>query len=132
MGDIPGADLLMNPSAMGDTKLPELESVSLDFPEFEPVTPAAAPPPKLVPTAEEAGPTKSWDGMENFNAEPYNVKHISMSSPQVSEDALMKEKYELLRKFERLQKQMEEDRLAHEVADAERRQKVASMKKRTA
>lgn len=104
MGDIPGADLLMNMSAMGSTNLPELESVSLDFPEFEPVTPAAAPPPKLVPSAEEAGPTKSWDGMENFNAEPYNVKHIPMSSPQVNEDALMKEKYELLRKFERLQK----------------------------
>jgi hypothetical protein len=103
MGDIPGADLLMNMNGMGDTKLPELESVTLDFPEFE-ATPAPAAPPKLVPSAEDVGPTKSWDGMENFNAEPYNVKHIQTVTPQMNEDALMKEKYEILRKFERLQK----------------------------
>jgi hypothetical protein len=65
--DVPGAEFLMNPSAIGspDTKLPELESVSLDFTDLPNVAP---PAPKLVPSA------------------------------------VMKKKYELLRKFERLGK----------------------------
>jgi hypothetical protein len=105
MGDIPGADLLMNMSSMGDTKLPALESVSLDFPDFDSngdISSAPAPAPKLVPSADDIGPVKSWDGIDNFNAEPYlkPVKPVV----QMSEDALMKEKYEILRKFERLQK----------------------------
>lgn len=104
MSDIPGADLLMNNTTAGSTDLPALESVTLDFPEFSDadITPAAAPPPKLVPSAEDVGPTKSWDGIENLNAEPY-LKPVR-TAPQMSEDALMKEKYEILRKFERLQK----------------------------
>lgn len=108
MGDILGADLLMNLSAPGSTQLPALESVSLDFPEFDDAgemkgNSAPAPPPKLVPSAEEVGPTKSWDGIDNLNADAYNLKPIH-TSPKMSEDALMKEKYEILRKFERLQK----------------------------
>lgn len=104
MESIPGADLLMTGGSIGDTKLPELESISLDFNDFPEPTPSSAPPPapKLVPSAEEIGPTRSWDGIENLNAEPY----LKPSKPIVtmSEDALMKEKYEILRKFERLQK----------------------------
>jgi len=109
MGDIPGADLLMNMSSMGDTKLPALESVSLDFADFDSngdlpssSSSSSVPAPKLVPSADDIGPVKSWDGIDNFNAESYMkpVKPIV----QMSEDALMKEKYEILRKFERLQK----------------------------
>jgi len=107
MGDIPGADLLMNMSSMGDTKLPALESVSLDFPDFDsngdfPSSSTPAPAPKLVPSADDIGPVKSWDGIDNLNAESY-MKPVR-PVVQMSEDALMKEKYEILRKFERLQK----------------------------
>jgi len=98
-GTVPGADMLMNGSATGDLKLPEMESVSLDF---DLPAPSPAPAPKLVPSAAEIGPTKSWDGIENLNADAY-LRPVR-ATPQVSEDALMKEKYEILRKFERLQK----------------------------
>jgi len=104
MSDIPGADLLMNNSMTGSTDLPALESVSLDFPEFDSETPStsSAPPPKLVPSADDVGPTKSWDGIDNLNAEPY-LKPVH-TTPKMSDDALMREKYEILRKFERLNK----------------------------
>ena len=97
----------MNMSSMGDTKLPALESVSLDFPDFDsngdfPSSSSPAPAPKLVPSADDIGPVKSWDGIDNFNAEPY-MKPVN-PVVQMSEDALMKEKYEILRKFERLNK----------------------------
>ncbi len=97
----------MNMSSMGDTKLPALESVSLDFPDFDsngdlPSSSSSAPAPKLVPSADDIGPVRSWDGIDNLNAEPY----MKPAKPvvQMSEDALMKEKYEILRKFERLNK----------------------------
>lgn len=99
--DVPGADLLMNMNGMssGDTRLPEMESVNLDFTDL-PSEPAA--PPRLVPSAEDVGTTKSWDGVENLNAEAY-LKPVNVA-PKMSEDAIMKKKYELLRKFERLNK----------------------------
>jgi len=103
--DVPGADLLMN-SASGmtapDTKLPEMESISLDFTDLPSSSSEPAPPPRLVPSAEDVGTTKTWDGVENLNAEAY-LKPV-VSAPKMSEDAIMKKKYELLRKFERLNK----------------------------
>jgi hypothetical protein len=100
MSDVPGSDLLMNMSSVGDMKLPEMESVTLNF--TEDVSPGLAPPPQLVPSAAEVGPTKSWDGVENLNADAY-LRPVR-TGPTMSEDAMMKEKYEILRKFERLQK----------------------------
>jgi hypothetical protein len=101
--DVPGADLLMNMNSGGggapDTKLPEMESVSLDFTDLPNDPP---PPPRLVPSAEDVGATKTWDGVENLNAEAY-LKPVNVA-PKMSEDAIMKKKYELLRKFERLNK----------------------------
>ena len=82
-----------------DTKLPEMESVSLDFTDLPNDPP---PPPRLVPSAEDVGTTKTWDGLENLNAEAY-LKPVNVA-PKMSEDAIMKKKYELLRKFERLNK----------------------------
>ena len=103
MDSVPGADLLMNMSMSGDTKLPPLESVSLDFPEFgEFPTSGSAAAPKLVPSADDIGQVRSWDGIDNLNADAY-LKPVK-TVPIISEDALMKEKYEILRKFERLQK----------------------------
>ena len=115
MSEIPGADLLMNSSIMsgsgggGDTSMPALESVTLDFstddlPTFGSSSSSAPPPdkPRLVPSADDVGVTKSWDGVENLNAEAY-LKPVN-SGPKLSDDAIAKRKYELLRKFERLNK----------------------------
>ena len=64
--DVPGADLLMNTSSMAaNTKLPDMESVNLDFTDLPNDPP---PPPRLVPSADDVGTTKSWDGVENLNA----------------------------------------------------------------
>jgi len=99
--EIPGADLLMNTAVMSapDTKMADLEKVSLDFTDLpsEPLQ-----PPKLVPSANDVGATKTWDGVENLNAEAY-LKPVNVQ-PKMSDDALMKRKYELLRKFDRLTK----------------------------
>jgi hypothetical protein len=103
--DVPGAELLMNMNTMSsssaapDTKLPEMESISLDFTDLPNDPP---PPPRLVPSADDVGTTKTWDGVENLNAEAY-LKPVHVA-PKMSEDAIMKKKYELLRKFERLNK----------------------------
>jgi len=108
MSEIPGADLLMNSNvttaAPSSTSLPELESVSLDFSNLPELGSSSAPPekPRLVPSVDDVGQTKSWDGLENLNAEAY-LKPVT-SQPKLSEDALAKRKYELLRKFERLGK----------------------------
>ena len=119
MSEVPGADLLMNTSIMsagggggggGDTSMPALESVTLDFstddlPTFGgPSSSNSAPPekPRLVPSADDVGVTRSWDGVENLNAEAY-LKPVS-AGPKLSDDAIAKRKYELLRKFERLNK----------------------------
>ena len=119
MSEVPGADLLMNTSIMsggggggsGDTSMPALESVTLDFstddlPTFGPSSSSSsAPPPekpRLVPSADDVGATRSWDGVENLNAEAY-LKPVN-AGPKLSDDAIAKRKYELLRKFERLNK----------------------------
>jgi hypothetical protein len=110
MSEIPGADLLMNSNvttaAPPSTSLPELESVSLDFsnlPELGSSSSSApSEKPRLVPSVDEVGQTRSWDGLENLNAEAY-LKPVN-AQPKLSEDAVAKRKYEMLRKFERLGK----------------------------
>lgn len=97
MGDILGADFLMNPkmSDAVDIKMPELDSVEL--PPFNPIS--EAPAPKLMPTLDSVGPIQTSDGFHNLNAEPF------MPPPRHhSEEHVLKEKYEMLRKFERLAK----------------------------
>jgi hypothetical protein len=95
-------------SAPSSTSLPELESVSLDFSNLPELgsssSSSSAPPekPRLVPSVDDVGQTKSWDGLENLNAEAY-LKPVT-SQPKLSEDAVAKRKYEMLRKFERLGK----------------------------
>lgn len=93
-------DLLINPKIGG---MADLETVDLPTISFDDMPsssgPTEAPAPKLVPSLEETGPIKI-DGFDNFNAEPYApVKQVKMS-----DEALLKEKYEILRKFERLSK----------------------------
>lgn len=92
-------DLLVNPNIMsGTATLETVDIPTLDFSD-PPVMSEAPPPPKLVPSLEETGPVK-LDGFDNFNAEPY----APTKTVKMSEDAVLKEKYEILRKFERLSK----------------------------
>ncbi len=92
-------DLLVNPNVMsGTATLETVDIPTLDFNDLP--NPVAEPPaPKLVPSFEETGPIK-LDGFDNFNAEAY----APAKTVKMSEDAVLKEKYEILRKFERLSK----------------------------
>lgn len=94
-------DLLVNPSVVsGTATLETVDIPTLTFEDAPPLAPSEAPPaPKLVPSFEDTGPVK-LDGFDNFNAAPY----APAKTVKMSDDALLKEKYELLRKFERLSK----------------------------
>lgn len=98
-----GADLLSNPNITGapDTKMPELDSIEL--PSFNMESSEPPPAPKLFPSVNDVGPMQTSDGFQNMNAEPF-ISATSSNSRRMSEEHIMKEKYELLRKFERLQK----------------------------
>jgi len=77
--------------------LPDMATVELpSFGGSDPV-----PAPRLVPSLDETGPMRTSDGLENMNAEAF---FPSQSSRKMSEEFVMKEKYEILRKFERLAK----------------------------
>ena len=94
-------DLLVNPSVVsGTATLETVDIPTLTFEDAPPLAPSEAPPaPKLVPSLDETGPVHI-DGFDNFNAAPY----APAKTVKMSDDALLKEKYELLRKFERLSK----------------------------
>lgn len=94
-------DLLVNPKIVGTADLETIDIPTITFDDLPSSSSAPAPPPapKLVPSLEETGPIQ-LQGFDNFNAEAFApVKTVKMS-----EEALQKEKYELLRKFERLAK----------------------------
>lgn len=104
MGDILGADFLTNhritESSTVDLKMADLGSV--DLPTFN-LDVQEDSGPQLMPKLDSVGQMRTSDGFENLNAEPF----LGMSQPaprRMSEEHLMKEKYELLRKFERLSK----------------------------
>jgi hypothetical protein len=95
-------DLLVNPKLMGGTT--NVESIDLPMLDFNDIGSSEAPMPpmgpRLVPTFEETGPTQ-MGGMSNLNAEAY----MTPSAPsRMSDDHVLREKYDLLRKFERLGK----------------------------
>ena len=95
-------DLLVNPNIVaGTATLETVDIPTLDFNDLPSISgpSAEAPPPKLVPSFDETGPIKV-DGFDNFNAESY----APTRTVKMSEDAVLKEKYEILRKFERLSK----------------------------
>ena len=89
-------DLLVNPKIAGTA---DLETVDIPTLSFEDVSVPAVSEPRLVPSFEETGPIK-LDGLDNFNAEPY----VPSAPKRMSEEAVQREKYEILRKFERLSK----------------------------
>jgi hypothetical protein len=95
-------DLLVNPKLMGGTT--NVESIDLPMLDFNDIGSSEAPMPpmgpRLVPTLEETGPTQ-MGGLSNLNAEAY----MTPSAPsRMSDDHVLREKYDLLRKFERLGK----------------------------
>jgi hypothetical protein len=80
-----------------NTKIADATEVNLDIPDFSAVE--MPEPPRLVPTLAEVGEIKTSSGFENMNAQ-----HFFTPEPRhrVSDEHLMKEKYEILRKFDRL------------------------------
>jgi hypothetical protein len=97
-GSVSDIDLLINPKMGG---MANLETVDLPTISFDDMGSSAPAGPQLVPSLESTGPIQ-MNGMDNLNAEPYapapkQIRHMS-------DEALMKEKYEILRKFERLSK----------------------------
>jgi hypothetical protein len=93
MSDLVGIDLLIN-GGSGDSGLPNLETIDLPTVNFD-----EAPAPRIVPSIESVGPTQTWEGVQNLNAEPFLP---SGGGRRMNEELVMKEKYEILRKFERL------------------------------
>jgi hypothetical protein len=98
-GGILGADFLTNPTVTGVNFNLPTEAVSFDIPTVD--LGDDAPPPKLVPSFGEGGPIRTSDGLENLNAESFFPSH---SNPKrMSDEHLLREKYEMLRKFKRFQ-----------------------------
>jgi hypothetical protein len=98
------ADLLVNPKIAGVADLETVDIPTISFDDVPVVSgpPADPPAPKLVPSFEETGPVKV-DGFDNFNADAYSFP-APVKSVKMSDDVVLKEKYEILRKFERLSK----------------------------
>jgi hypothetical protein len=92
-------DLLVNPKIAGTADLDTVDIPSMTFEDVSAPTISEPSGPRLVPSFEETGPIK-LDGLDNFNAEPY----VPAAPRRMSEEAVQREKYEILRKFERLSK----------------------------
>lgn len=103
MADVLGVDFLTNPKIAESTPvnldIGGLESIEL--PTFS-LGSEEVPEPKLVPNINSVGPIETSDGFKNLNAESYLGPSTSVR--RMNEENVMKEKYELLRKFERLQR----------------------------
>jgi hypothetical protein len=94
--DIIGLDMLTNPNMAGgssDTALPNLETFEL--PAFN--EPDNAP--HIIPNLDSVGPTETWNGVQNMNADTFTPSRTRMSDEHVQ-----RKKYETLRKFDRLSK----------------------------
>ena len=92
-------DLLVNPKIAGTADLDTVDIPTLNFEDVSAPTISEPAAPRLVPSFEETGPIR-LDGLDNFNAEPY----VPAAPKRMSEEAVQREKYEILRKFERLSK----------------------------
>ena len=94
MSEILGADFLTNQAITFD--LPT-QAITFDIPTVD----LNDPPPKLVPNFGEGGPIRSSEGLDNLNAESF---FPSQPAPKrMSDEHLLREKYEMLRKFKRFQ-----------------------------
>ncbi len=102
MSNLEGIDLLSNPAIMsGTATLETIDIPTISFDDIAPITIDSTPAPKLVPSFEDSGPV-NIGGFNNFNAEAYAPAPAPVR--RVSDEVVLKEKYEILRKFERLSK----------------------------
>jgi hypothetical protein len=94
--DVLGADFLTNAA---------MSSVNIDLPSeattFNLPSVDFNDGPKLVPSMEHIGSVRTTEGLENLNAESYFPSQSS--SRKMSDEHLIREKYEMLRKFKRFQ-----------------------------
>ena len=95
--EIVGLDLLTNPAMMSGGS----DTINLD--KFD--LPEESSAPKLVQTfSEDAGPTETWNGLENLNAQESFIPKPTQSYHRMSDEHNQRKKYEMLRKFDRLAK----------------------------
>jgi hypothetical protein len=99
MGDIFGADFLTNPKISEAPDLNMADLGSIDLPTFGDLKEE----PKLMPKLSETGPVQTSEGLNNFNAESY-FQPAPAKTVRMNDEHILKEKYEILRKFERLSK----------------------------
>lgn len=92
-------DLLINPKIAGTADLETIDIPTLSFEDVSAPSISEPAAPRLVPSFDDTGPIR-MDGLDNFNAEPY----VPAAPKRMSEEAVQREKYEILRKFERLSK----------------------------
>ena len=93
--DVLGADFLTNGAMSAvNIELPK-ETTTFDLPtvNFDDA-------PRLVPTMENVGSVRTNEGLENLNAEAY---FPSNNSRRMSDEHVLREKYDMLRKFKRFQ-----------------------------
>ena len=95
-----GADFLTNTKVTESTGLDLPEMSTIDLPTFGGLDEA----PRIIPNLESAGGIRSSEGIDNMNATSFigSGGGFGMSDRRMSEEHVMKEKYEILRKFERL------------------------------
>ena len=98
MGDIFGADFLTNTKITEAPDMTMADLGSIELPTFGELREE----PKLMPKLSETGPVQTSDGLNNFNAEPFFQSSKPMA--RMNEEHILKEKYEIMRKFERLAK----------------------------
>ena len=99
MGDIFGADFLTNPKISEAPDLNMADLGSIELPTFGDLKEE----PKLIPKLSETGPVQTSEGLNNFNAESY-FQPAPAKTVRMNDEHILKEKYEILRKFERLSK----------------------------
>ena len=93
--EIVGLDLLTNP-AMAEGSGGTINLDSFDLPELS--------APKLVTTNDSSGPSETWNGLENMNAQESYIPKSSSNMHRMSDEMNQRKKYETLRKFDRLAK----------------------------
>ena len=97
-----GADFLTNTKVTesASMNLPEMSTV--DLPSFGGFDES----PKIIPNIDMAGGLRSSEGIDNLNADSYHSAAPTpmFSGQRMSDENIMKEKYEILRKFDRLAK----------------------------
>jgi hypothetical protein len=89
--EVVGLDFLTNPAITEKTEVVNLDT--FDTPSQE--------PPKFSPSVDFSGPSETWSGVENLNAQE---SFIPRSTPRMSDEHSQRKKYEILRKFDRLAK----------------------------